>query len=158
MDESKFLIKRVIGLPGDKIKITGDIIKSINGNESVITELSLDEEKALALDMGIDKEKFLPVGEKVFDIDQVNTVLTNNNFRFKDATEKEFNVPSGHLLMMGDNRHRSLDGRMFGYLPLENLIGKARRIVFSCDKYNPGTSACDLKTVRYDRIGSKIGN
>jgi signal peptidase I len=49
---------------------------------------------------------------------------------FPDTT-KVYEVPPGDFFMMGDNRDNSSDSRVFGYVPLENLVGRAQMIFFS---------------------------
>jgi len=63
-------------------------------------------------------------------------------------------VPEGHLFMMGDNRDNSSDSRYWGFLPFENVIGKAYRIYFSWDKNMPLYRL--FKKIRWSRIGQLI--
>ena len=58
-------------------------------------------------------------------------------------------VPPGHYLMMGDNRDNSDDGRSWGYVPEDNLVGKATRIWFNWDPHRSGGPI-------WSRIGSAI--
>jgi hypothetical protein len=60
-------------------------------------------------------------------------------------------VPAGNYLMIGDNRDNSADGRSWGFVPDENLVGKATRIWFNFDSQRPWP-----KTVNVRRIGTKI--
>jgi signal peptidase I len=55
-------------------------------------------------------------------------------------------VPPGNYFMMGDNRDNSQDSRIWGFVPEENLIGKARIIIFSWSNMTP----------RWNQIGNSL--
>ncbi|GGF80490.1 signal peptidase I [Paenibacillus albidus] len=98
--EGRDFIKRVIGVAGDTVKVEGDVV-TVNGE---------------------------PVSETYIQgaIDQAhnnNSLYNNKNFPnedFADAT-----VPEGHVFVMGDNRSDSTDSRMIGYVPLDDIVGRA---------------------------------
>ncbi len=126
-DTSVDYIKRVIGLPGDKIQL-------INGRLFINGEKV--ERKATGLkrftniyDQTVDVTEYietLPGGVK-------HTIYETNDISPLDNT-KEIVVPEGHYFMMGDNRDNSRDSRvsdLVGFVPYENLVGKARFIFFS---------------------------
>jgi signal peptidase I len=64
-----------------------------------------------------------------------------------DASEMV--VPPGHYLMIGDNRDNSYDGRFWGFVPEDHLVGKATRIWFNWDLQRSGGP-------NWNRIGRKI--
>jgi signal peptidase I len=142
-DDSTDYIKRTIGLPGDKIQMKEGLLY-ING-EPVKRERLQDFRD----DEGGGKRwrETLPNG-----VTYETRDLTDNGFL--DNT-KVFEVPPGHYFMMGDNRDNSQDSRttQVGYVPFENLVGKAQIIFFSV---KDGDSAWQFWlwpwSVRWDRL------
>ncbi|NLS19173.1 signal peptidase I [Rhizobium sp. P40RR-XXII] len=119
-------IKRVIGLPGDRIQVKNDILY-ING-QAVPREphgtFSSDYSQEPGDNIPVYSER-LPDSGKVYD-----TLDLSPNSR-GDNTQ-EYVVPAAHYFMMGDNRDNSDDSRFdVGYVPAENLIGRASVIFFS---------------------------
>ncbi len=124
------LIKRLVGLPGDQIQMRSGLLH-IN-NERVVVE-------------SYGSEKRLDSYGNLKDTDILRETLPgNNSVAIYDAMKNSpadntsvFTVPAGHYFFMGDNRDNSLDSRYTvarsgaGYVPAENLIGKAEFIVLS---------------------------
>jgi signal peptidase I len=125
-------IKRVIGLPGDRVQMKGGVL-FING-EAVKREKveSISNPDVTEVNRPVDVyQETLPNGVTYKTLD-----LTQNGIG--DDT-REFIVPDGHYFMMGDNRDGSLDSRFnVGYVPLENFVGRANIIFFSVsDRASP---------------------
>ena len=146
-------IKRVMGLPGDKIQLKGGIVY-INGKalERVPHDTFVDDEFENAKKSIPRLEETLPEGKKIL-------VLKERKFGAADDTEV-YTVPANHYFMMGDNRDNSRDSRYMaevGFVPAENLVGRAEMIFFSVDEtvrwYNPLTWFSGL---RYDRFFKDI--
>ena len=131
-DPSINYIKRVIGLPGDKI-IYHDHKLTINGDEVVMNRDSSNPLHEM-------KPQFI---EEIDD--NRHTIITSNaNF---SIGEGYYEVPKNSYFMMGDNRDNSRDSRFIGSIPEEYLVGKAARIWMHMD----GFEWPDIK-----RIGRKI--
>ncbi len=123
-DNSTDYIKRVIGLPGDRIQVVDGILH-ING-EPVRRE-KVEEVRVGAAAVTIYRET-LPNGVS-------HLIRERGDDQFFDNTPV-YDVPEGHYFMMGDNRDSSQDSRALsqvGYVPYENLIGRAEVIFFSHD-------------------------
>lgn len=118
-------IKRVIGLPGDKVQVRGGQV-FINGQpvpREQVGEIENPDITEVNRPVPVYRET-LPNGVSYDTLD-----LTPNSLG--DET-REFDVPAGHYFMMGDNRDNSSDSRFqVGMVPFENLVGRANIIFFS---------------------------
>lgn len=138
VNPSVYLIKRVIGLPGDvltyrnkELLINGKIMaKELKG-----TEVYFDESGNRTTVRGW--------------FEDLGTVTHSVYEKFVPGREAiDIKVPQGHFFMMGDNRDDSDDSRSWGFVPQENIVGKAFAVWFSWD--------FDKMRVRYETIPRKI--
>ncbi len=141
-------IKRVIGLPGDRIQmihgrlyINGEIVDRV----PMGTYHYEDENRKVDFQQYIET---LPGGVK-------HTIVEESDEGPLDNTP-EYVVPAGHYFMMGDNRDNSQDSRVLdkvGYVPVENFVGKAGILFFSL---NDDTAAWEIWkwpfAIRYGRL------
>jgi signal peptidase I len=124
-------IKRVIGLPGDKIQVKEGRLY-ING--AVVPKVRAEDYETVDSFGNAHRvprfEETLPNGVKHFVLDSSADSSGDNT--------GEYVVPPGHYFMMGDNRDNSSDSRFqgpneVGFVPLENFIGRAEIIFYSTD-------------------------
>lgn len=126
-DNKTDFIKRVIGLPGDKIKLENGRLY-INDK---LVEREQIEDFVLRDEYGnVERyrqyEEILPEGKK----HKILEISDNEEY----DNVAEFVVPDNNYFMMGDNRDRSDDSRVnVGFVPFDNLVGKARVLFFSYD-------------------------
>jgi len=125
-DDSTDYIKRVIGLPGDRIQMINGLLH-INGTgvkrERIEDFVDTDENGAT---VRIKRwRETLPNGVSYESLDCVDNGFYDNT--------NVYTVPPGHFFMMGDNRDNSEDSRFsdVGFVPFENFIGPAEFIFFS---------------------------
>jgi signal peptidase I len=97
-DVSKSYIKRVIGVPGDRVRVDGGLVY-VNGS-------------ALA-------ENYIPPENR-------------DSTSWRDGEEQV--VPPGKYFVLGDHRNQSSDSRIWGYVPRENIYGKAVFVYWPLDK------------------------
>lgn len=112
LDIKTAFVKRVIGLPGETVKIESGKVTVINKNHP----------DGVVLD-----ETYLPSG-----------LLTNIP---TGAAKSEYPVPADQYFVMGDNRPASADSRSWGYLPKSDLIGRATLRLFPLNKATVVTHA-----------------
>lgn len=135
---SYYFIKRVIGLPGDKISY---INKELYVNGEKIPQSFLQD--SMANGEGHEwqvkeyEENLLGVKHKIF----IDPAKQSRDF-------KDIVVPKGMYFMMGDNRDDSADSRYWGFVPERNIVGKAVMVWMSWNS--------DKTNVRWNRIGKKI--
>ncbi|MDI9335029.1 MAG: signal peptidase I [Cytophagales bacterium] len=150
-------IKRVVGLPGDVIEYKNKML-SINGQPISKTAMPdyFDEDQMTYAKMFEEK-----IGDKTHHLLNNerrpagwNEADTEGDYPFKKNCQYSelgvtCTVPAGHYFMMGDNRDNSLDSRYFGFVPDQNIVGKAVAIWM-----NTGVLPMTFDFSKFKRIGS----
>jgi signal peptidase I len=129
--EDRYFIKRVVGLPGDKIHVLNGTV-FINGDKMIQTSVA---EKA-------NSSRSVVMSEDLGGIEhlmQKRTSPTRLSLNYSAV------VPQGHYFMMGDNRDNSSDSRVWGPVPEDRIVGKAFARWMFWDKF--------LSLPSFDRAG-----
>jgi signal peptidase I len=131
MDMSQDYIKRVIGVPGDKITYENKRL-TVNGVEVKYTALDdyLSDER-MAYNKQFE-ENLTGVSHRILNDEAKPTYSRESVFPFPQSENCQYRyegftcvVPAGNYFMMGDNRDNSLDSRYWGFVPDKNIVGKA---------------------------------
>ena len=149
-DNKTDYIKRVIGLPGDKIKIINGEI-NINGNMIFRKK----EKDFIDINKNGKKQRIRKYTE-YFNNQEISILDIMDNGIVDNTSIYE--VPSEHFFVMGDNRDNSQDSRfdVVGFIPLENLVGKAQFIFFSLENSRFLELWKWPRSIRFNRIIKKI--
>jgi len=152
VDASQFLVKRVIGLPGDHIRLRNKMVY-VNGEplkESYVVH-----------------KQWIPDGYRDnFPNQQAYSRDIDRRWRYELAnyvSDGELVVPAEHYFVMGDNRENSLDSRYWGFVPRANIVGRPLVIYLSVKGSEPArasdklihsgsTLAHLLELARWDRV------
>ncbi|MCD2518354.1 signal peptidase I [Massilia sp. G4R7] len=130
-DMSQDYIKRVIGVPGDKITYANKRL-TVNGQPVQYTPVGkyLDDQHPIYHDEFT--EDLTGVAHRILNSDNKRTLDIGavENFPHREACEYTYDsftciVPEGNYFMMGDNRDNSADSRYWGFVPDKNIVGKA---------------------------------
>jgi signal peptidase I len=141
-DESVNYIKRVVGLPGDrivyeakKLYVNGRLMPQAPGASYTVRQSDAPLYTAIQHTENLDGVE--------------HQILVSGRGQ---SDPPPFQVPAGHYFVMGDNRDHSNDSRYWGSVPQENLVGKAFLIWFSWDS----SRSSWFWKIAFDRIGNTI--
>lgn len=155
-------VKRVIGLPGEKVEFRNNqvfvndqllpehrIIGDADDQISALETREFEERKP-------DEKWNTYYSEDTMELVRSGRTLSRSGFEF-GVPGKIVNVPENNFFVMGDSRDQSEDGRVWGFVPRELIVGRAMFVYWSCDR---GASNGDwfgcITHPRLDRIGKFV--
>jgi len=166
LDPSINYIKRLVGLPGDKVQVKNDRLY-INGEpvpfevtgpyndgcyvnmQEAVEHLGEHPHRTIFCPTAIERTPMRLPGCNRSEV--LGYVCGDGDYPtlFSEAPTPVKEVPAGMYLMIGDNRDNSEDGRVWGFVPENHLVGKATRIWFNWDLQRTGGPM-------WSRIGTRI--
>lgn len=108
--QNQYFIKRVIGLPGDRIRYQNKVLYIDNEEQT-------QQYKGPVTGVASDQLSFIET------LDNRAHMIQRN--RYEDARVQQWLVPEGHYFMMGDNRDQSSDSRFWGFVSEDKIVGEA---------------------------------
>lgn len=150
-------VKRVIGLPGDKIEV--------KDNHVFVNDQQLPEHRIIgdtdSEEAALETKEFEPkLPDQPYDVyyseDAIKGLIKDRGYDFGDPG-KPYTVPENSYFVMGDSRNRSLDSRYWGTVSRDLIIGRAMFVYWSCDRAAGDESIFGCIThPRLNRIGKLI--
>lgn len=147
-DRTRYYIKRVIGLPGDRVQVRGQRLL-LNGTP--LAEPAAADAGGVSYERSGDRRwpvQWSAGAAQASAAGAANGVGTGTGSASGavKGSDVDLTVPSGQIFLLGDNRGLSEDSRSFGTVPLPDVIGRARQVWFS---HGP-------EGIRWSRLGASL--
>lgn len=167
-DMSTFFIKRIIGESGDKIYYENGTLYVNDKPVEKKVPANMDDYNWLrdndfqrdgnindGKDNYVEFTEALPPSSQSGSEGKDHAILLRKGDVFE--TYGPITVPEGHLFVMGDNRMNSSDGRVWGFLPKQNILGRAMFVWLSCEETIPALPfLCNPMTIRWGRFFHQV--
>lgn len=156
-DDNLFLVKRVVGLPGDQIQMKTDGLW-IDGRRVETAPYTPAEAGLLLSDWTPEARLQALEQNEILHERLPRDPASKTHPIFRDKFESlpasaVIKVPDGSLFMSGDNRDHSADSRSWGTLPIDRVLGRASVIWLSCEEALAQTQQlCNPQTMRWHRL------
>lgn len=162
MDLSTFYIKRVVGVPGDKVyyedgklfindKEMPKVLAESEGDFGYVRDVDLTSDGAMPFETKNDFEHYIE------DLDGHKHDILLRKGAYLGESYGPVYVPEGQLFVMGDNRNRSQDSRAWNFVPNEYVLGRAMFVWLSCEETLPVLKfLCNPFTIRGSRFFHQV--
>lgn len=130
-DTSLDYVKRVVGLPGDRIRLVDDVLYI---NDVAQARINHNDDRSILRDI-TEQTEYKELFQETLDGVKHWTMNSTQEMRGPGASNwhssEDYLVPIGSVFTIGDNRDNSADGRVWGEIPLEYVKGKALFVIWS---------------------------
>jgi signal peptidase I len=130
-EDQRLLVKRIIGLPGDEVSLSNNVL-TVNGERASYEPIAVEELAGIPITQ-TSRNRFMR--ESVLG-DERLIMLREGHYASRASNFGPVSVPADRYLVLGDNRDNSRDSRFIGFIDRHLILGRAESVAFSLDYDN----------------------